>query len=159
MKKSVYPINIAYLFDPAHKGAPYSFNEGENYVNHGDFCEILAKSVLGYAPVKDANGRYDMTSDIEELRASVKSSKATLVNKVLGYDFNSTKAHYMATVHSTSWIWVSEKSDEVSLYYMNAEEFSDFMNAWGYWADDRKVIRFKAESGKMLKWLDERCGE
>ena len=156
MKKSVHPITIAYQFDPAHKGAPYSFNMGESYVNHGEFAEVVAKHALGYAPTKDANSAYDMASDIAELRASVKSSKATLVNRVLGYDFQSTKAHYMATVHSTSWIWASVGTEEVTLYYMNAEEFSDFINAWGYWAADRKVIRFKAESGKMLRWFEER---
>ena len=156
MKKSVYNINMEYAFVPSHKGAPYTFNGGESFVNHGEFCEVLTKSVLGYAPIKDANASYDKASDIAELRASVKSSKATLVNKPLGYDFASFKAHYMATVHSTTWIWASEKGEEITLYYMDANEFSDFVNAWAVWANDRKVIRFKVESGKMLQWLDSR---
>ena len=157
MKKATYSINRPYLFDPAHKGAPYSLNGGENYMNGGDFREVMFKSCLGFNAVKDAWGRYDMTDDVPEIGASVKSSKATLVNKVLGYDFNSVKAHYFATVHSTQWVWVSINNEKLIAYYMNAAEFESFLDTWARFDKDRKVIRFKAESLKMLQWLDERA--
>ena len=156
MKKSTYTVNRPYLFNPDHKGAPYSMNGGESYMNGGEFREVMLKSVLGYDAVKDACGAYDKTDDVPELNASVKSSKATLVNKVLGYDYNSVKACYFATVHSTIWVWVSIVDDELNAYYMNAEEFASFMDAWASYVPDRKVIRFKAESLKMLAWLEER---
>ena len=35
MKKAIYNINRPYIFDPAHKGAPYSLNDGENWTNGG----------------------------------------------------------------------------------------------------------------------------
>lgn len=155
MKKSVYTVNHPYIFDPNHKGAPYSLNDGESWTNAGEWKEVLFKAALGYAAVKDANGRYDMTDDVPEIGASVKSSKATLVNKVLGYDFNSVKAHYMATVHSTKWVWVSIHDDELTAYEMNKEEFSLFLDVWAGFDKDRKVIRFKTESLKMLRWLDD----
>lgn len=158
MKKTVHNIKTAYIFDPtsAHKGAHYSTNGGENWMNHGDFCEVIAKDALGFPAYKDANGTYDKTSDIPALRASVKSSKATLVNKVLGYDFDSCKSMYFATVHSTMWIWVSLIDDTVTLYYMNAVEFEAFLDKWATFDKSRKVIRFKVESGIMREWLEEK---
>ena len=156
MKKTVAAINISYTFDPAHTGAPYTL-DGVHYVNAGEWKEVLLKSTLGYAPKKDGNGAYDKTDDIPELNASVKSGKATLVNKVLGESFTEIKTQYMANVHSNLWIWVTVIDDEVVAYYMNKEEFGSFLDTWAGYAADRKVIRFKADSGKMLRWLDERC--
>lgn len=153
MKKSVYTVSKSYTFDPAHKGAPYTF-DGLRYVNGGEWKEVEFKAALGYAAVKDANGRYDMTDDVPEIGASVKSSKATLVNKVLGESFSEVKAVYMATVHSTRWVWVSIRDEELTAYYMDKAEFSRFLDTWAGFDNDRKVIRFKAESNKMLQWLD-----
>ena len=157
MKKAVYSVSKAYIFDPNHKGAPYSLNGGENWTNRGELCEIELKAALGYMAVKDACGAYDTTDDIPELNMSVKSSNATLVNKPLGYDFNSFKAHYFATCHSSAWVWVTVIDDEVIAYYMDREEFESFMDAWATFTKDRKVIRFKKESGIMRAWLDERA--
>ena len=154
MKKFVYTVCKSYTFDPAHKGAPYTF-DGLRYVNGGEWKEVEFKAALGYAAVKDANGRYDMTDDVPEIGASVKSSKATLVNKVLGESFTEVKAVYMATVHSTKWVWVSIHDEELTAYYMDKAEFSRFLDAWAGFDKDRKVIRFKAESNKMLQWLDD----
>lgn len=153
MKKIVYSVCKPYTFDPAHKGAPYTF-DGLRYVNGGEWKEVELKAALGYAAVKDANGAYDKTDDIPELRASVKSGKATLVNKVLGESYTEVKAVYMATCHSTKWIWVSIRDEELSAYYMDAAEFSRFLDTWAGFDSDRKVIRFKQESNKMLQWLD-----
>ena len=157
MKKATYVVNVPYVFDPAHKGAPYSLNGGTNWTNGGELKETLLKAALGYEARKDANTPYDMGSDIEELNASVKSNKATLVNKVLGSNYMEVKATYFATVHSTMWIWVSLVDEVLVAYYMNAEEFSEFMDNWASFDNSRKVIRFKAESMKMLQWLEARA--
>lgn len=156
MKKAEFNLNREYIFDPAHKGAPYSLNGGESWTNGGELKEVLFKSCLGLEAKKDACGAYDKTDDVPELGASVKSSKATLVNKVLGYDFESVKRHYFATVHSTLWVWVSIKDETLTAYYMEADEFESFLDKWAGFDKDRKVIRFKAESLKMLQWLEER---
>jgi hypothetical protein len=157
MTRTEYTIKTAYIFDPAHKGAPYSLNGGENWTNGGELKEVLLKACLGFEAKKDACGSYDKTDDVPEIGASVKSSKATLVNKVLGYDFESVKRHYFATVHSTQWVYVSISDETLIAYYMNAEEFEKFMDNWASFDKDRKVIRFKTESGKMIRWLDERA--
>lgn len=156
MKKAEFALNREYIFDPAHKGAPYSLNGGESWTNGGELKEVLFKSCLGLEAKKDACGAYDKTDDVPELGASVKSSKATLVNKVLGYDFDSVKRHYFATVHSTLWVWVSIKDETLTAYYMEADEFESFLDKWAGFDKDRKVIRFKAESLKMLQWFEER---
>lgn len=156
MKKAEFALNREYIFNPEHKGAPYSLNGGESWTNGGELKEVLFKSCLGLEAKKDACGAYDKTDDVPELGASVKSSKATLVNKVLGYDFDSVKRHYFATVHSTLWVWVSIKDETLTAYYMEADEFESFLDKWAGFDKDRKVIRFKAESLKMLQWLEER---
>lgn len=156
MKKAEFALNREYIFNPEHKGAPYSLNGGENWMNHGDLCEAMFKSVLGLEAKKDACGSYDKTDDVPELGASVKSGNCTLVNKVLGYDFDSVKKFYFATCHSTSWVWVSIKDETLTAYYMSREEFENFMDNWASFAKDRKVIRFKKESLIMLNWLEQR---
>lgn len=157
MTKATFNFNRAYIFDPSRSGAKYSLNDGENWVNHGEFAEVMLKSVLGYAAVKDACGAYDVTDDIPELNMSVKSSKATLVNRPLGYDFNSFKDVYFHTCHSTKWAYVSTTTESLTVYYMDRDEFESFIDNWATFTADRKVIRFKEESNKMLRWLDERA--
>ena len=72
MIKKTYPITLSYQFDASRKYTKYSVN-GEKWMNHGDFCEILAKHCLGYEPKKDSNTRFDKGADISALNASVKS--------------------------------------------------------------------------------------
>lgn len=156
MIKTVSPINFEYIYSPVeHKGAPYSL-DGEHWFNHGDLCEIADKSSRNLPLTKDANTPYDKGSDINDLRISCKSSHCTLVNKVLGYDYESVKAMYFATCHSTTWDYITIINDEIIIYTMDKEEFSKFMDAFAGFAKDRKTIRFKNETLKMLKWLDER---
>jgi len=157
MKKVTYTIKQSYIFDPAHTGAPYSLNGGRNWTNGGELKEVLLKGCLNFEVVKDANGRFDRTDDIPQLNASVKSSKATLVNMKLGQDFESFKRNYFANVHSTLFIWVSIHDEELTAYFMNATEFESFMDRFATFTKERQVIRFKAESLKMLQWLDERA--
>lgn len=156
MKKTITAINFEYTYSPVeHKGAPYSL-DGEHWFNHGDLCEIADKASRNLSLSKDANTPYDKGSDIEETNTSVKSSGATLVNKVLGYDYESTKAMYFNTCHSDNWDYVILTTEEIIVYNMNKEEFSKFMDVFASYQKDRKVIRFKKDSMKMVKWLEER---
>ena len=88
---------------------------------------------------------------------SVKSNKATLTSVKLGSDYNEVKENYFKRVHSTSWAWVVTYEDADSeAYIMNREEFEEFMDNWSGFDKSRQVVRFKATSGKMVKWLEER---
>ena len=155
MKRTEYKINFHFTFDPTHKGAPYTL-DGEHYMNNGEFAEVADKLVKGLGSKKDANTPFDKGSDIEETLTSVKSSKATLTSAQIGYDFDSIKSCYFARVHSTNWDYVVILDDSIIIYNMNAHEFDLFLSNWATYNADRNVIRFKATSSKMLRWLDER---
>lgn len=152
MVKREFAINVSYVFDADRKGAKYSF-DGAKYMNAGEWKECLAKSVLGYANHKDANTPYNMGSDIPEIAASVKSSKASLTNMVLAPSFEESVNTYFANVHSTCFIWVEVVDDNVVLYEMNADEFKGFIYHWSN-LNERGVIRFKASSAKMVAYLE-----
>ena len=155
MTRTEYKINFHFEFDPTHKGAPYTL-DGEHYMNGGEFAEVADKMVKGFGSKKDANTPFDEGSDIEETDTSVKSSKATLTSKQIGYDFDSIKACYFARVHSTNWDYVIVIDDSVIVYNMDKVEFSEFLDNWATYCKDRNVIRMKATSGKMIRWFDER---
>ena len=156
MKKTTYAIDFGYHFDANRSGAKYSF-DGAHWMNAGDFKETALKLVRGLGASKDANTPYNVDSDIPQTHTSVKSSKATLVNKVLGESFEEAEAYYFETVASTNWSWVSVVDETLVEFNMNAEEFREFMETWAGWDKSRKVIRFKAESLKMLSWLEARA--
>ena len=157
MKKQVYEISLPYTFDPTHKGAPYTF-DGSHWSNHGDFIEIMVKYHMGFDPRKDGNGAYDVTSDIAEIRASVKSSKATLVNKKLGDDMAESLDTYFRNTHSNKFFFGHDIDGELHVYMMNAAEFRTFCETFANYDKGRQVVRFKSASGKMLSWLDAHIG-
>lgn len=156
MKKRTTQITLEYRYDPNHSGAHYTL-DGEHFMNGGDFAEVDTKHEHGFAAKKDGNTAYDIESDIPEMNASVKSSGFTLTSKVLADSFNETIEKYFQTVHSTLWIYVIIIGEEVTFYYMNATEFRQFLETFGTWTE-RKVIRGRKTSGKMITWLDERVG-
>ena len=156
MNKTTYEINIKYIFDNNRKGAKYSL-DGVHFFNSGELAEILYKAVKGYELVKDANTAYDKGSDLEATNTSIKSGKATLTSKVLGTNKEEVLNTYFKTVHSDNWDWVVIIDDTVTIYNMNAKEFREFTEEWAAYDESRKVVRFKATSGKMIKWLEERA--
>lgn len=156
MKKQVYEISLPYTFNPAHKGAPYTFDNGAHWCNHGDFIEIMVKYHMGFKAGKDGNTPYDKGSDIEEIRASVKSSKCTLVNKKLGNDMAESLHTYFTNVHSNKWFFGHDIDGELHIYMMNDTEFNTFCNAFARYDKSREVVRFKSTTGKMIHWLENR---
>ena len=42
MRKETYENNLKYIFDPNKDRTKYSLNNGETWMNHGDYCECLA---------------------------------------------------------------------------------------------------------------------
>lgn len=155
MKKEVKTITLNYTYDTAHKGTNYTL-DGQHWMNGGEFAEVITKSVLGYEAKKDANTSYDVASDIEELNASVKSSRFTLVNKVLAETFEETINRYFETVHSTQWIYTVVMEDTCTLYTMTATEFKEFLYKFCFF-NERKQVRAKATSGKMIAWFESKA--
>ena len=157
MTRTVYRRVLTVIFDPTHKGAPYSL-DGIHWFNHGDLVEIEDKAVKGFAAEKDGNGKWNKCSDIEETATSIKSGGATLANDLRsenGEDMDEMLDRYFTEVHSTNWDFGFIVDDEIIIYNMNAEEFREAVKTWAG-INERKVIRFKKESSKMIKWFEER---
>lgn len=154
MTKEVYANLKPYAFDPTRKGAKYTF-DNVHWMNSGEFIEAQYKHVLGLKAEKDANTAFDAGSDIEELNRSVKSSKATLCNEILGRDLQTSLDCYFERVASTSWAWGILLDNTLTVYVMNPDEFREFTELWASYNTEKK-IRYKATSGKMISWLEER---
>lgn len=153
MKKTIYTINFNYQFIASHKGAPYTF-DGEHFLNCGEFLEVGEKMVLGLKGEKDANTPFDKGSDIEETNTSVKSSGAT-ISPIKGESVDEIMKEYFERVHSDNWDYVTIIDEEMVVYKMDANEFGEFVKEFGK-VNERKVVRLKKESGKMIKWFEER---
>ena len=154
MKRTAYPLNLAYTYDPTHRGAPYTL-DGQTWMNHGEYMECAIKSVLGYEATKDANLPYDIGSDIPELKASIKSSRFTLTNMSLADSFEESIRIYFERVHSTIWLYGMQLDDQIVIYEMTAPEFESFLREFAN-MNERKVIRAKADSTKMVRWFEGR---
>ena len=46
MKREVHEIPFKYEFDPAHKGAPYTLDGGNHWMNRGQFKQIARVAAL-----------------------------------------------------------------------------------------------------------------
>ena len=154
MKKEIYVGLKKYTYDPDHARAHYTF-DCIKYMNAGEFSEAQYKYKKGFEAVKDGNTAFDAGSDIEELHCSVKSSKATLTNEILGTDMQSSLDCYFERVASTSWAWVVIVDDTLTAYIMDANEFREFTELWASYNNEGR-IRYKVTSGKMIKWFEER---
>ena len=154
MKKEILSIPFTFAFDPSHKGATYTI-DGMNYMNGGQFVQIGIVASLFDRIERPDHVPYNLGSDIPELNESVKSSKATLVNKILGNDFESSLQVYFETVASTQFSWNILIDSEIVRYIMNASEFRIFTETFAIFDNSRKVIRYKATSTKMIKWLED----
>ena len=156
MRKEIHAMPFAYKFDPEHKGAPYTLDGGEHWMNAGQFKQIARVAALFGRVEKPDHVPYNEDSDIPELHESVKSSKATLVNMVLGDDLESTLEFYFSHTASKCHSWVTMVDEELVTYIMNNREFEAFTRQFGWYDKDRKVVRYKAESTKMIRWFEER---
>lgn len=155
MKKMIYHNLKKYTFDINHKGAHFTFN-GKKFMNSGEFCEVELKYCFGLKAIKDFNTPFNEGSDIEKFEMSVKSSKATLTSMVLGNSFENVLKKYFEETASKTWAWVTIIEDTLTVYIMNKNEFKNFTENWSTFDTHRNVIRYKATSGKMIKWFEER---
>lgn len=154
MIKKTYTNTLPFQFDPTRKNAKYTI-DGEKWMNHGEFCEVLAKHCLGYEAKKDANTRFDKGADIPELNASVKSYNGGLTDMKLSDDPEIWLNRFWAMSDETQIvIWVFEHGEEVDLWFMNHEEFKEFVKIAAKWDNHDKKYRFKTCANKTNAWLE-----
>ena len=159
MRKETYTNNLKYIYDADKKNTKYSLNNGESWMNHGDYCECLAKSVLGFEPKKDGNTRADKGHDIPELNASVKSWNCGLSDRkdLKGLGFEEFFERFFADeLPNTQYIWVHDYADMVDLYYMNETEMKEFTRFAAKYYDYEQKIRFKLCVNKIINYLEEK---
>lgn len=154
MIKKTYTNTLSFRFDATRKNAKYTLNGG-HWMNHGEFCEILAKHCLGYKAVKDANTAFNAGADIPELNASVKSINCGLTDMKLGNDPQIWWNRYWAMCDETQIvIWVCEHDEEVDLWFMSHEEFKKFCENFAKWDSYSEKYRIKTCSNKTNAWLE-----
>ena len=144
---------ISYIYDATRKGAKFSINDGDSWMNGGELAEVVAKAIHGLDPLKDHHTRFNEGSDIPEFNASVKSSKASLTNKRLADNFNDSVNAYFAQVASSEFWYVSIVDEIVTIYKMGTATFERFVRRFGK-LNERGVIRLAKTNATMLAWLD-----
>lgn len=156
MKKITAETPCPFRFDPARANAKYSLNNGETWMNHGEYCERMAKVILGYMPTKDAVP-FDEGYDLPELKASIKSRKCGLTERK---DMPKNPADFMADFwkreHAELYIYVVDHGDYFNLYMMNRWEFRSFVETFAKW--DAYCVKFRINvcDTKTERWLENR---
>ena len=154
MRKFILDYTADIIFT-GKKQVPYNINGKDD--NGGCAVECGIKSGLGLPAVKDGNGAYDVTDDIPEYNASVKSSAATLVNRKLGESFDEVVNAYFKTVHSKI-VWygvIDTMRRAVTVYEMNHNEFKQYLKLFSRFDPARKVVRLNKDAqSKNIAWLE-----
>ena len=158
MKKTTSKINVNIIIDTEnHKRAPYSL-DNIHWMNGGELAEVLDKLSKGYKPTKDANGRWDETSDIVETRTSCKSYRFGLNNECLGDTYEEVKTEYFKRVHSVQWDYIIIEDNTLTVYTMNKAEFAEYLDNFHIFERGRiRGVRSKKAIAEMIEWLEARA--
>lgn len=160
MKKATYTNNLTYIYNAERTYAKYSLDNGEHWMNHGEYCECLAKSVLGLTAKKDANTAFDAGDDIPELRASVKSSNCGLTEcKNMPKNPEDFMEAFWERDKSETFIWVYDYEESVDLWFMNRTEFAEFVNEFAKWDNHCVKYRIKTCANKINFYLERKLAE
>ena len=131
----------------------------------GDKREFALCAYYGISRTKHDRSPYYSNSDIEldGMNISVKASGASLMSGSLCVGCNTFEGiwrRFRRNVHSNTFAYVA---NDFTVYMMNIDEFSKFIHKFA--GLDRestkngggKKIKIYNESGKMLRWLNERA--
>lgn len=153
MKKAIYSIGVPYMYDKAHKGAPYFIPALGKWSNLGGFAELqLAYALTGEVRGK-GNTAYDAGSDVPEFNLSVKCGRASLANNLEGTTKKERIETFFNNVVSTSFAYCILMNEDLIVYTMNKSEFRGFCEAWAY-ATGKKLRLY--ENTKMHAWCEDR---
>lgn len=153
MKKSIHSIGVPYMYDKAHKGAPYFIPALGKWCNLGEFAELqLAHALTGEIRGK-GNTAYNTGSDIPEYDLSVKYGRASLANNLEGTTKEERIETFFNNVVSTSFAYCVMIDDEMIVYTMDKREFREFCETWAY-TTGKKLRLYK--NTKMHAWCEDR---
>lgn len=153
MKKAIYSIGVPYMYDKAHKGAPYYIPALDKWCNLGEFAELqLAHALTGEIRGR-GNTAYNEGSDIPEHSLSVKCGRASLANNLEGTTKEECIETFFNNVVSTSFAYCILMNEDLIVYTMDKREFRAFCEAWAY-ATGKKLRLYK--NTKMHGWCEDR---
>lgn len=153
MQKVIYKISVPYMYDKAHKGAPYYVPALGKWSNLGEFTEMqLAYALTGEVRGK-GNTAYDAGSDVPEFNLSVKCGRASLANNLEGNTKEERLDTFFRNVASTAFAYCVLVDDELVTYIMDKAEFREFCEAWSY-VEGTKLRLYK--SMKVHQWCEDR---
>ena len=164
MEKKTYKNEMNYKYDAKHPVAHYYLNEYGVYRSRGEMIESIIKTHYGLFTIVNKNTSWKNGSDIESMKASVKSARACIGRNFDGIeDPNKQLRYYFKNVASDMFIWGiwDEKVEMMTEYRMNKKEFGAFVRLFTYYTSDSKMkckaIRFRGNTKKMRKWLEDQC--
>lgn len=137
-------------------------NIERTYANWGNHVEQALAYTLTGEMRKHDHVPFFADSDIPEFNMSVKSNGFTLASAKVnhGETFEEKLNDFVTRVHSDKFAYVTL---EMVAYVMNLEEFVTFIRLFCYLDREStkngggKKIKCRAESKKMLAWLEARC--
>lgn len=166
MKKVTYINPLPYAYEPEiNRNSPYRPNFQVAYKNRGELLESIAKMHRNvYTDINPATS-WKNGSDIEEEKASVKSSEASLGRSIGGrYNTANNKIKtFFRETPSEVFIWMEWDRDTevVTEYQMNKREFGLFISLFTRVCNNSEhtdiAIRFRKTSKKMIAWLEAHC--
>lgn len=159
MKKIKYYHHVSVSYDPNRSRAPWSI-DGVHHFNDGNLAECEASDLFGYGFRYDTQAvPFDLGSDIEPLRMSVKSNGCSLAC-VYSDNKDTAKAdiiaEYFRRVHSVRWVYVIRKESYSDMYQMDATEFQEFVERFGGLTRESGKTYYKIKirtTQKMEQWL------
>lgn len=157
MKIITAELPIPFIYDPTHTRSRYSLNNGENWMNHGEYCEKMAKAILGYKPTKDSVA-FDKGHDLPELNASIKSYKCGLSDcKDMPKTPDAFMKDFWKREKATLFIYVCDHGDYMNLYFLNRSEFKQFIDKFAKWEESsgRHNFRMYTCDNKVERWFAE----
>lgn len=153
MKKAIYSIGVPYLYDKAHKSAPYYIPALDKWSNLGEFAELqLVHALTGEIRGRD-NVAYNEGSDVPEFNLSVKCGRASLANNLDGETKEERLDTFFRNVASTAFAYCVLVDDELVTYTMDKSEFHEFCGEWAY-ATGKKLRLYK--NTRMHAWCEDR---
>lgn len=126
------------------------------YKNHGQHCEqMLAYTITGEIRKHDSK-RFDIASDIPEIKCSVKSAGFTLSQRVNGETKEEQIADFFARSVSEKYAYVTKDYKAVM---MEKAEFKEFLIRFcsittaSKKCGGMKVLKMRSESKAVRAWL------
>ena len=153
MQKAIHPVSVPYMYDKAHKGAPYYVPALDKWLNLGEFAEVqLVYALTGEIRERDSVA-YNEGSDVPELGLSIKCGRASLANSLQGATKEERLETFFSNVISTSFAYCVLLDGELVTYTMDRREFREFCEAWAY-VEGAKLRLYK--SMRVHRWCEDR---